>query len=204
MKETQRAYIVYCSGSTVGTDSHELLICRPSELGDCLNDAAWNHHNEWYSADDWGDDDDSGESECHSSASALEYTPATMDKLDCRRSGGGSFLEEHGVLEAWQALGYEKPPFEGSEWWSVRGYIKDFKIPICQVGVSWQEVEQWGKQRAACQDVLRVLDSLRQSIVPHLPPLLDTQLKGAYAMAENEIKIIEANVQKVIARLKAL
>lgn len=110
MEEMQRAYIVYCSGSTVGTDSHELLICRPSELEDCLNDAAWNHHNEWYSADDWGDDDDSGESECHSSASAIEYTPATMDKLDCRRAGGGSFLSEQGVLEAWQALGYAQQP----------------------------------------------------------------------------------------------
>jgi hypothetical protein len=36
------------------------------------------------------------------------------------------------------------------------------------------------------------------------PPLLQTQLSGALAMASNEAKCIEANVQKVVARLKAL
>lgn len=204
MEEMQRAYIVYCSGSTVGTDSHDLLICRPSELEECLNEAAWAHHNEWYDSDDWGDDDDSGESECHSESSAAEYTPATMDRLDSRRSGGGSFLSEHGVLAAWRALGYHRPPFTGSDVREVKQYIKLWDLPICQAGASWQEVEQWGKQRAACQDVIRVLDSLRQNLVPHLPPLLDTQLKGAYTMSVNDIKLIDANVQKVIARLKAL
>lgn len=202
--ELERAYIVHCSGSLVGTDSRDLLICKPSELEEALNQKAWDHHNEWYDPEDWGDDDDSDESECHSSASETEYTPETMERLDCHRSGGGSFLSESGVLEVWRALGYKTPVFDGSDLWAVKIYIRDLKIPICQAGVSWQEVDQWGKQLAACRDVLRVLDSLRHNFVPHLPPLLETQLKGAYTMAENEIKIIEANVQKVVARLKAL
>jgi hypothetical protein len=202
MEEMQRAYFVRLSGMGCGTDSCDLLICLPSDLDECLKDLEWAHHEQWYEPDD--DDEGIEPDECQAEASAIEYTPATMERLDCKRSGGGSFLSESGVLEVWQALGYGKPKFEGSNIWDTKIYVKDLNIPICQAGVSWQELGQWGKQQAACQDVIRVLDSMRHNLVPHLPPVLDTQLKGAYAMAENELKLIEANVQKVIARLKNL
>lgn len=204
MTEQNKAYIVHCSGSLVGTDSHDLLICKPSELDEALNDAAWAHHSEWYDADDWGDDDDSGESECHSSADAKEYTPENMGEWDCHRSGGGSFLSEGDVLEVWQALGYSRPTFDGGRLHEAMTYIKLWNLPICQAGVSWQMLENWQRQAIACQDVVRALDGIRRRCDPHLPACLDAQLKGAYAMAENEEKCIEANVQKVIARLKAL
>lgn len=203
MEEMQRAYIVHCSGSLVGTDSHDLLICRPSELEECLNDAAWNHHNEWYDSDDWGDDDGI-EPECHSGAHAREYTPATMEDLDCKRSGGGSFLSEHGVLEVWQALGYSRPAFKGDSAFDAWKYIMHFNIPVCQAGASWQMLENWQRQIAACKDVLRALNSVRLDMAKDRPTILEAQLKGVYTMAENEAKCIEANVQKVIARLKAL
>lgn len=56
----------------------------------------------------------------------------------------------------------------------------------------------------ACKDVIRVLGLLNPHSIQHLPPLLMTQCGGAVVMAENELKLFDANVQKVIARLTAL
>lgn len=99
-------------------------------------------------------------------------------------------------------LGYSRPKFEGDSAFDAWEYIKRWDIPVCQAGASWQMLENWRRQILACQDVERAILGL--SRVESCPPLLQTQLSGALAMAENEIKIIEANVQKVIARLKAL
>lgn len=200
--EPDRAYAVTCDGMGCGTGYVDVIICKPSELDDYLNEMAWAHHEQWYVEDE--EDDDGCEPECQAGASAVEYTPENMDKWDSRKSGGGSFLEESGVLAVWQALGYGRAKFEGSDLLDCSTYIKQWNIPICQAGVSWQEVGQWGKQRAACQDVIRVLGPLAIRSAQNMPPLLDTQLKGALTMAENELKLIEANVQKVVARLKAL
>lgn len=62
-----------------------------------------------------------------------------------------------------------------------------------------QMLENWRRQILACQDVERAILGL--SRVESCPPLLQTQLSGALTMAT---KILNANVQKVIARLKAL
>ena len=200
-QELERVYIVHCSGEYCGTDSHDVLICKPSDLYEALNEMAWAHHEQWAERDE---DEDEEEPECRSSAYETEYTPETSDNLDGHRSGGGSFMDDHGVIEAWRALGYGLPKFDGDNAYECRNFIKRWSIPICQAGASWQELENWQRQIIACRDVIRALDSLNHQCVPHLSPLLDTQLKGAYAMAENEQKIIEANVQKVVARLKAL
>ena len=194
--ELDRAYAVTCEGDTVGTTSVDVIICKPSELEEWLNEMAWAHHEQWC--------DEDGEPECQSSAYAEEYTPENTDKWDSRKSGGGSFLDESRVLSVWQALGYGRVEFDGLGLGSCLEYIKRWDIPICQAGVSWQELENWHRQMAACKDVIRVLGPLAIRSAQNMPPLLDTQLKGAYTMAENELKLFDANVQKVIARLKAL
>ena len=199
--ELDRAYAVTCEGDTVGTTSVDVIICKPSELDEWLNEMAWAHHEQWYDEDE---EDDGCEPECQAGASAVEYTPENMDKWDSRKSGGGSFLDESRVLSVWQALGYGRAKFEGSGLRECLAYIKQWNIPICQAGVSWQELENWHRQMAACKDVIRVLGPLSIRSAQNMPPLLDTQLKGAYTMAENELKLFDANVQKVIARLTAL
>lgn len=201
--ELERAYVVRLGGMGMGTDSHDLVICRPSELDDILDTMAWEHHEQWYNSDE-SDQDDIEDPECEAEATPTEYTPENHDKWDGKRSGGGSFMDDGLVVETWQALGYTRTPFEGSTASDCWLYIKRWNLPVCQAFVSWQMLEGWQRQIVACQDVIRALDGIRHQNVPHLPPLLDTQLKGAYAMAENEIKCIEANVQKVVARLKAL
>lgn len=198
--ELDRVYAVTCEGDRVGTTSVDVIICEPSELDDYLNGMAWAHHEEWFEPDE----DDDGEPECQSSAYAEEYTPENMDKWDSRKSGGGSFLDESGVLAVWQALGYGRAKFEGSDLRDCLAYVKQWNIPICQAGVSWQELESWHRQMAACKDVIRVLGPLAIRSAQNMPPLLNTQLKGALTMAENELKLFDANVQKVVARLKAL
>lgn len=200
--ELERVYIVHCSGEYVGTDSHDILICRPSDLDGALSEMAWEHHNQWSDRFEDEEDDDGIEPECRSSAHETEYTPESMDRLDCYRTGGGSFLSESGVRETWAALGYARIPFEGRHtFYEVWQYIKLWNIPVCQAGVSWQEIENWQRQDKACCDVIRVIDGMKAD---NLPPLIATQLQGARAMAENEINLFNANLQKVIARLKAL
>lgn len=100
--------------------------------------------------------------------------------------------------------GYTRPKFEGDSAFDAWEYIKRWDIPVCQAGVSWQSLENWGRCLRACQDALRVLGPLNIRSSQHMPPLLATQCAGAVVMAENELKLIEANVQKVVARLKAL
>lgn len=101
--------------------------------------------------------------------------------------------------EVWQALGYARPKFEGDSAFEAWEYIKRWDITVCQAGASWQMLENWRRQILACQDVERAILGL--SRVESCPPLLQTQLSGALTMAT---KILNANVQKVIARLKAL
>ena len=101
-------------------------------------------------------------------------------------------------------LDYGRAKFDGYSAFDAWEYIKRWDIPICQAGASWQEVDKWRGQIVACQDVIRVIGLIGPHTAPRLPPLVLTQLSGALVMAENEIKIIEANVQKVIARLTAL
>ncbi|AZV01823.1 hypothetical protein [Aeromonas phage Akh-2] len=198
-QELERVYIVHCSGEYCGTDSHDVLICKPSELDEALNEMAWAHHEQWAERDE---DEEDEEPECRSSAYETEYTPETSDNLDGHRSGGGSFMDDHGVIEAWRALGYGLPKFDGDNAYECRNFIKRWSIPICQAGASWQELENWQRQIMACQDVIRAVNGIKS--LTACPPLLQTQVAGTLAMAENEQKIIEANVQKVVARLKAL
>lgn len=199
MEELERAYIVHLDGMGCGTDSNDILICRPSELDANLDVMAWEHHEQWFEADE---DDDGCEPECQAGASATEYTPENFERLDSKRCGGGSFLDDKGVKEVWQALGYTRPKFEGDSAFDAWEYIKRWDIPVCQAGASWQELENWRRQVMACQDVERAILGLSRAEC--CPPLLQTQLSGALAMASNEIKILDANVQKVVARLKAL
>lgn len=200
-QELERAYIVHLDGMGCGTNSYDVVVCRPSELDDILDTMAWEHHDQWFDHDE-EDDQDGIEPECQAGASAHEYTPENFEKWDGKRSGGGSFLDDHGVIEAWRALGYGAPKFDGDNAYECRTYIKRWSIPICQAGASWQELENWQRQIMACQDVIRAVKGIKS--LTACPPLLQTQVAGALAMAENEQKIIEANVQKVVARLKAL
>lgn len=110
MEELERVYIVHIEGQYCGTDSNDILVCRPSDLDENLNVMAWEHHEQWFEPDEG---DDGCEPECQAGASATEYTPETYKRLDCKRSGGGSFLDIAGVKEVWQALGYASPKFEG-------------------------------------------------------------------------------------------
>ncbi len=198
--ELERAYVVHLDGMGCGTDAYDILICRPSELDANLDVMAWEHHDQWFEPDE--DDDDGCEPECQAGASAVEYTPENMERWDGKRCGGGSFTDEKGVKEVWQALGYGRPKFQGDSAFDAWEYIKRWDIPVCQAGASWQMLENWRRQILACQDVERAILGL--SRVESCPPLLQTQLSGALAMASNEAKCIEANVQKVVARLKAL
>ncbi|WBF79251.1 hypothetical protein IACHDJAJ_00012 [Aeromonas phage vB_AdhS_TS3] len=200
-KELERVYIAHLSGMGCGTDSYDVVISRPSDLDGILDAMAWAHHEQWYEPDE-SDQDDIEDPECEAEAMAYEYTPENFEKWDGKRCGGGSFLDDGGVIEAWQALGYGAPKFEGSNAYDCRAYIKRWSIPICQAGASWQELENWQRQIMACQDVIRAVTGIRS--LTACPPLLQTQVAGALAMAENEQKIIEANVQKVVARLQAL
>jgi hypothetical protein len=165
---------------------------------------AWEHHEQWFEADE---DDDGCEPECQAVASATEYTPENFERLDGKRSGGGSFLDDKGVIEVWKALGYARPKFEGDSAFDAWEYIKRWDIPVCQAGASWQMVENWMRQIRACEDVIRVLGCLSESTVTALEGglcLLNSQLLGAANMATNERNILVANLQKVVARLKAL
>lgn len=99
---------------------------------------------------------------------------------------------------------YGRPKFEGDSAFDAWEYIKRWDIPVCQAGASWQEVDKWRGQVVACQDVIRVIGLIGPHTSPRLPPLVLAQLYGALVMAENEIKLLDSNVQKVIARLKAL
>lgn len=198
--ELERAYVVHLDGMGCGTDAYDILICRPSELDPILDTMAWEHHDQWFEHDE--DDDGECEIECQAGASAVEYTPENMEHWDGKRCGGGSFLDDKGVIEVWQALGYGRPKFDGDSAFDAWEYIKRWDIPVCQAGASWQMLENWRRQILACQDVERAILGL--SRVESCPPLLQTQLSGALAMASNEAKCIEANVQKVVARLKAL
>lgn len=96
------------------------------------------------------------------------------------------------------------PKFEGYTYFEVAEYIRLWNIPICQTGVSWQEVENWQRQDLACQDVINVLGKLQRRTLDTLPPSIYAQCNGAVVMAENEISLFNANLQKVIARLKNL
>ena len=204
MEELERAYIVHLDGMGCGTDSNDILICRPSELDANLDVMAWEHHDQWGEPDE---DDDGCDPECQSSASATEYTPENYRDLDGDRSGGGSFLDDKGVKEVWKALGYTRPKFEGDSAFDAWEYIKRWNIPVCQAGASWQMVENWMRQIRACEDVIRVLGGLSKPTVDALEGglcLLNSQLLGAANMATNERNILVANLQKVVARLKAL
>lgn len=207
MEELERAYIVHLDGMGCGTDSYDLLICRPSELEENLNVMAWEHHEQWFEG--WGNLEEGEEyvEECQAGASATEYTPENYRDLDGDRSGGGSFLDDKGVIEVWQALGYARPKFEGDSAFDAWEYIKRWDIPVCQAGASWQMVENWMRQIRACEDVIRVLGGLSKPTVEALEGglcLLNSQLLGAVNMAVNERNILVANLQKVVARLKAL
>ena len=101
-------------------------------------------------------------------------------------------------------LDYGRPKFEGDSAFDAWEYIKRWDIPICQAGASWQELENWHRQMAACKDVIRVLGLLNPHSARNMPPLLVTQCGGAVVMAENELKLFDVKVQKVIARLTAL
>lgn len=199
--ELERAYVVCMDGMGCGTNAHDILVCRPSELDDNLSTMAWEHHDQWFEPDE---DDDGCDPECQACAVAHEYTPENMERWDNKRCGGGSFTEDRGVIEVWKALGYSRPKFAGESAFDAWEYIKRWDIPVCQAGASWQEVDKWRGQIVACQDVIRVIGLIGPHTSPRLPPLVLTQLSGALVMAENEIKLLDSNVQKVIARLKAL
>lgn len=191
----EKIYLVKIEGVYFGADSSEILICEPENLTDFLFAMEWDHHNAWYEPDEDEDSD-----ECTSSASAVEYTPDTYKDLDVYCCGEDSFLSNDDVLKAWKALGYGIPKLEKGD--SVPQYIKRWDIPFCQSGASWQTVANWDRQIAACKDVIKVLDCIQDR--SHLPPLLETQLKGASAMAENEIKLLSDKLEKVVERLKTL
>ena len=199
--ELERAYVVALEVMGCGTNAYDLVICRPSELDPILDTMAWEHHDQWFEPDE---DDEGCEPECQAGAVAHEYTPENMERWDGKRSGGGSFTDERGVKEVWQALGYGRPKFDGDSAFDAWEYIKRWDIPICQAGVSWQELDKWRGGVMACKDVIRVIGPLALRSAQNMPTLLATQCNGALAMAENELKLFEANVQKVVARLKAL
>lgn len=86
----------------------------------------------------------------------------------------------------------------------MQEYIKLWNIPVCQAGVSWQEVNNWDRQKLACRDVINVLGRLNYETIQKDFCLLNSQLLGAASMARNELEIIESNLKKVIARLNSL
>ena len=195
----EKVYIIKLSGMGAGTNTYEYVICPPDVLDDCLNDFAWEHHHQWFEPEE--EDDEYSDYECLADAYATEYTPENQEYFDNRRCGGGSFLDEREVREVWVALGYTLK-FEGSTLWEAKDFIDRKGLTAAETGVTNFELISWSKQASACRNVVRVIEDLYG--FDDCPPLLQTQLTGAKAMAENELIRIEGNTLDLIDRLKSL